>query len=226
MPLLAGEIIDEARDRHAAFDNRRNPQKVVRRFLASYAVKLAGKIMRIDEQALLTEFVQAMPLVDFNAGIVLPANRGIAGIVANDNKVPSQKFPVDLIPWATRGDSNVPLASAWLYGGKLYLQAAATNWRNIVSIAVAYYPDFALVTLDTDVIPLRQDARLALIENTALFMGLRGHNDKDLPPIDLKAMGSVAKDAEDELLANVSNQLGATHFRTRDVWSPDLRRSM
>lgn len=224
MPLLAGEIIDEARDRHAAFDNRRNPQKVVRRFLATYAVELAGRIMRIDETALLTEFVQAMPLVDFNAGIVLPANRGIAGIVAVDNRTPAQRFPVDLIPWATRGDANVPLASAWLYGGKLYLQALAQNWSNITQIAVAYYPDFALITADTDAIPLRQDARLSLVENAALFMAGRGHTDPALPPIDMKKFVAAAGGAEDEFLKNVANQLGATHFRTRDVWSPGGRR--
>jgi hypothetical protein len=225
VPLLAGDIIDEARDRHAAFDNRRNPQKVVRRFLAGYVVELAGKIMRLDEQALLTEFVAAMPLADFSAGIVLPANRGIAGITANDNHTPSQPTPVDLIPWATRNDSNVPLASAWLYGGKLYLQGSARNWNNMVSIAVAYYPDFALITADTDVIPLRQDARSTLIENASLFMAGRGHNDPALPSIDMKKFVAKAGDSEEEFLKNVANQLGATHFRTRDVWSPGARRT-
>lgn len=223
MPLLAGDIIDEARDRHAAFDNRRNPQKVVRRFLASYCVDLAGRINRIDEQALLAESVVAMPLADFNAGIVLPANRGIAGIVAVDNHVPGLKSPVELVPWATRGDANVPLASAWLYGGKLYLQGVASSWRNIVSLAIAYVPDFALLTADADVIPLRQDARLTLVENAALFMAGRGHTDKNLPPIDMKKFVAAAGGAEEEFLKNVSNQLGLTHFRTRDVWSPDLR---
>lgn len=226
MPLLAGEIIDEARDRHAAFDNRRNPQKVVRRFLAGYAVELAGKLARIDEQALLVETVVVMPLADFSAGIVLPANRGIAGIVANDNHVPAQPNPVSLIPWATRNDENVPLASAWLYGGKLYLQGAALNWRNIVSIAVALYPDFALITADTDAIPLRQDARVTLIENTALFMAGRGHNDPTLPPIDMKKFVGTAADSEDQFLKNVANQLTLTHFRTRDVWSPGGRRRL
>lgn len=223
MTLLAGDIIDEARDRHAAFDVRRNPQKAVRRFLASYCVELAGKINRIDETALITEYVQALPLADFTVGITLPANRGIAGVVALDNKSPAQKFPVDLIPWATRGDSNVPLASAWLYAGKLYLQGEAASWRNIVSIAVAYTPDFALITADADVIPLRQDTRMALIENAALFMAGRGHNDTALPPIDMKKFAMTAAEAEGDALKNVANALGAIHFRTRDVWSPDLR---
>ena len=225
MPLLAGDIVDEARDRHAAFDNRRNPQKVVRRFLASYAVKLAGKINRIDESALLTEYVQAMPLANFDQGIILPVgNRGIAGIVAQDGSTPARSTPIDLVPWATRNDVNVPLEAAWLWGGKLYLNGNASNWVNIAQIAIAYYPNFALITQDTDVIPLRDDARLTCVENTALFMAGRGHMDDKLPPIDMPKFAATAKDAEDEFLKDVANQLGATHFRTRDVWSPDYRR--
>jgi hypothetical protein len=224
LPLDVAGIIDEARDRHAAFDNRRNPQKVVRRFLASYAVKLAGKINRIDEQALLTEIVQAMPLANFDAGIALPANRAVAAVVAWDNRNPSRSTPIDLIPWAQRNDVNVPLESAWLWGGKLFLNGEARNWVNIANLAIAYYPDFALVTADTDVIPLRQDARLTLVENAALFMAGRGHTDKDLPPIDMKKFAAAAEDAETEFLKDVSNQLSVTHFRTRDVWSPSMGR--
>ncbi len=211
MPLLVGDVIDEARDRHPSFDRNKNPQKVVRRFLSGYTEELAGKINRIDSTALLVEVTQAMPLSVFDDGITLPANRGVAAVVAVDDATTPRRLPIDLIPYASRGDRNVPVNSAWTIGGKLYLNGTSQSWQRVTSVAVAYTPAPASYTADTDTIALPIGARRALTEAAAVFMARRSG-------IPINDFVGAMQDAEQQMLLDIANALGHMHFRTRDVW--------
>jgi hypothetical protein len=216
--LLAERIIESARDRHAAFDRRRVPDPSALRFLSAYRKELAGKVAKIDETALVTTQAQAMPLVTFDSGITLTANRYIAGVTAKTNQTTPQYWPVDLIPWAHRNDINSPLAAAWEYGGKLYLRPPATAWRDIVEIGIALVATMAtdLAAL-TDDVGLPPEAEKACVEATALFMAKRGHNDPTLPAISLASFNDEAIKAEGAYLEDVNNRNTGRHFRTRDV---------
>ncbi len=218
MPLLAERIIESARDRHSAFDRRRVPDPSALRFLSAYRKELAGKVGEIDETALAVEQTEAMPLGDFDSGITLEANRYVAGIMAKDNSATARYLPVDLIPWSHRNDINSPMAAAWEVNGVLYLRGPSATWRNITEIGIMLIPSMEtdLEALD-DEVGLPVEAERALIENLALFMAKRGHNDPALPAIQLQLFREDAIKAEADYLRDVSNRSTGRHFRTRDV---------
>lgn len=217
MTLVVGSITDAARDRHAAFDRNRNPAKMVRRFLAAYARELAGKIERVDETAFLTEDSFTLPLADFSAGFVLPAHRYLAGAVATLSNGRGT-YPIDIIPWGQRDARNTKLASAWEVNGVLYLNGEASSWSNVDSVAVSYAPILGDLATEDDTLPLPDTCENALVENVALFMARRGHNDPRLPAIDVGMFASVAAAAEANFLSDVMNNVSGQHFRVADVW--------
>ena len=218
MPLLAERVIESARDRHSAFDRRRIPDPSALRFLSAYRKELAGKVAAIDETALAVEQTVAMPLAVFDSGITLTANRYVAGVVAKDNSSTPRYIPVDLIPWAHRNDINSPLAAAWEVNGVLFLRGPSTAWRNITQIGIMYVPSLTtdLAAL-SDSVGLPVESERVLIEQTALFMAKRGHNDPGLPPIPVNDFRRDAEKAENDYLDDVRNRNTGRHFRTRDV---------
>lgn len=219
MALLAGDVIDEARDRHPAFDRNRNPQKVVRRELSRYVSRLLGKIDLIDEAALSLEVSTAMPLAIFANGIVLPANRGVREVVAVDAQ--GKRYPLDLIPVGQRSDRTTRVASVWIVNGVLYLNGSAATWSGITSIAVSYTPLAGPVVADDDVLAVPDNALSACVEALALFMARRGHTDKDgdIPPIVFQDFVDQSAKAEREFLEEVGDSLSSQTFRVRDTWS-------
>jgi hypothetical protein len=221
MTLLAGDVIDAARDRHAAFDRERAPQGVCLRFLSQSARRLHGKIMEIDEDVLRVEQNTVLPLADFSAGIALPANRTIVGVTVQDRSaVNPRSFDIDLVPANLRNDRNTPAAAAWQIGNKLYLRGAASDWTQYGSIAVSTVPIPPLVAKSSDVIDLPDTALEALADAIALQLAKRGVTPKDgerLPPIVLGAFVASAKSSEDDFLDEIRNRLTGRTFQTRDV---------
>jgi hypothetical protein len=217
--LLAGDVIDEARDRHPAFDKNRNPQKVVRRELSRYVTRLLGKIKLIDETGLVVETSFAMPLAVFANGIPLASNRGVREVVAVDAQ--GKRYPLDLIPVGQRSDRTTRVASVWIVNGVLYLNGSAATWAGITSIAVSYTPQAGQVLTDLDVLPVPDNARSTVVEALAVFMARRGQTDKDgdLPPIVLQDFIEQAAKTEREFLEDVGDSLSSQTFRVRDTWS-------
>lgn len=214
-------VIERARDRHPAFDRNRNPDAVALRYLSDYVRELHGKVAKIDETALVTEHLVAMPLANHDAGIVLPANRYVAGLAATlvgHTAESPRVVPAALIPWAHRFDRNTPTAAGWLYMGRLFLRSPASHWRTVTQLGVGLVlTPVALVTLD-DVLPLPDEASQASVERVALLLARRGHTDPSLPAIDITAFAAAADTAEAVYLADVANGVEANHFQTRDVW--------
>lgn len=218
MPLLAGDVIDEARNAHPAFDKNRNPQKIVRTALSSYVGRLLGKINEIDETGLVLEQTQAMPLAVFANGITLTANRGVREIVAVDAQ--GKRYPIELIPAGQRNDRQTRVASAWIVNGVLYLNGIAATWNGISQIAISYTPLAGAIAADTDVLAAPDHARAAIVAALALFMARRYHVDKDgdLPPINIDDFKEEARTLELEFLEEVANSTSSQVFRVRDVW--------
>lgn len=175
MTLLAGEVIDAVRDRHAAFHRERAPQGVCLRFLSQYARQLHGKIAEIDEDVLRVETNTVLPLADFAAGIALPANRTVVAVTAQDTAaVNPRSFDLDLVPAAMRNDRNTPASAVWQIGNALYLRGAASDWTPYGSIAVSTIPIPVAIEKSSDAIPLPDTSEVALIENLAYMLAKRG----------------------------------------------------
>ena len=217
MAILAGDVIDEARDLHPAFDKNRNPVKIVRRALSRYVSDLIAKINEIDETAITLEQSTPMPLAVFANGITLPANRGVQEVGAVD--LQGNVISVDLIPAGQR-DQPHKMATAWIINGVLYLNGLAANWNSVASISVRYAPVAGQVLTDADLLSLPDSARSAVVGALAAFMAKRGQTDKDgdLPPIDVQQFLTDAAKAESEFLTEIGNTLTSQVFRVRDVW--------
>jgi hypothetical protein len=223
MAIVTATVIDKARDRHAAFDRKRIPDRMARRFLSDFCRQLHGRIEALNPSALRVDLAVALPLADFDAGIALPAGaRFIAEIVAKepDTVANPRSYPVRLIPVEQRSAPNGPLAAAWQVGNTLYLRSPASLWRYIGSLAVAYVP-FPVELADVNaVLPVPDAAELACVERVAEFMARRGSTDPSAPPIDLGGFTSVADRAELAYLDDVKNQLTGMVIVTADEYQP------
>lgn len=221
MTLLAGNVIDAARDRHAAFDRQRHPNKMLLRFLSRYARQLHGKLVALDPDAVRVETTANLPLADFDAGIALPANTVYVAEVAASYPAPSTlpPLPIDLIQSDERDAWNRPRAVAWQVGDKLYLGGTADAWTAFGQIAISSVQlPVALVAL-TDAIALPDAAESACVEAVAEFMAKREAqegNDK----IALAVFGEDAAKAEGAYLAVVMNNVAGRTFYTKDVYRP------
>lgn len=223
MAFTAGEVIDEARDRHAAFDRKMVPDRMARRFLSNYARQLQARVLAINPDALRVDQVTNLPLGNFDAGIALPANvQYVAEIVAKEPATYAnpRTIPVTLIPAGQRNAPNGPLAAAWQVGNVIYLRSPASLWQYMGSIAIAYVPLLVdLATLD-DAVGLPDAAKLACVENVAEFMARRGTLDSAAPPITLQEFNEEASSAEGAYLASVANQLTGQVWFTQDTYRP------
>lgn len=217
MALLAGDVIESARDRHRAFAREFAPQGMCLRFLSQYVRELLGKIMAIDADVLRVDTPVAMPLAVFGNGIALPANRTIVAITAQETGANPRTIDVTLVPVALRNDIKTPLSAAWESNGVLYLRGGAADWQNIASLAIATIPVPAAIAASTAALPVPDMAERACVEGLALALARRGPPKDGLPPIELSSFAAAAADAEGNYLNEVSNRLASrTHF-TRDV---------
>lgn len=221
MPLLAGTVIDTARDRHAAFTKERHPNKAALRELSAYAKSLHGKILQIDPDVLRVDVVTALPLAVFDDGIALPANtqyvaEAVARFPATSSRTP---FPITIIDSAARNALNAPRGAAWQVGNVLYLRSPDTLWRDFDAIALA------VVTLPgdladlTDNLALPDAANFACIERLASFFAGREAEETE-SKISTQRFDAKAEKAETEYLNTVRAALTGKSFFTQDVWHP------
>lgn len=221
MALVAGNVIDAARDRHTAFDRKTHPNKMLLRTLAMYVKKLHGKVTAIDEDAVRIEQTYALPLADFSAGITLPANVRYVAEASVTYPQPSTfaPVPVEIVQSSERNARNAPANGAWVVNGVLYLAGNAQRWTAFDQIAVSAVlvpPDLVDLT-DTLVIP--DAAEEACVEAVALFMARREAQESDGDAkINLGAFVASADAAEKAYLDDVKNNVSGRTFFTLDVW--------
>lgn len=219
MTLVAGVVLDKARDRHASFDRKAFPDRMLRRYLSDYVRQLHGKVNAIDPEALRINYDVALPLVDHEAGIPLPANaRLVDEVVAADKSDPTKLTPIDLIPAKSRNDRNAPFAAAWQIGSTLYLRSPASAWSAIGTIGIAYVPLPTELADANAVLALPDAAELACVEAVAKFMAGRGSLNTAAPPIDIAKFEREAARAEESYLDDAANRGAGQVFLTRDVY--------
>jgi hypothetical protein len=217
VPVTAGEVITAARDVHPAFDWRRNPDPVLLRFLNRYHRALCGKAVHRNESILAQEQVVPLPLAVFADGIALPAYQYLHGATLVLVMDPTDKRPLEIVPWAHRYDPG-KFPAAWIHGDHLYLRGEATDWVAWGSIVLSYTPIAPDITAVTDTFLLPDTALACLVAATAAYLGTRGAADPGLPKIPLEALKIEAAQAEEDFLNDVFLRRGAQTIRTREVW--------
>lgn len=226
MSRLVSGVITAARDRHKAFDRQRTPNGLLYRFLADYCQELAGKVMAIDPTygGIEETIVFQLPLADFDAGLALGPGRIVTDIVAVEPVGTSgrQMIPVPLIDRGQRFAWNGPAIAAWQEGLNLYLRAPADRWKLYGSIEVQVVQNFtdadvASLQSPAAILPLPDAASKSVTDALAYFMARRGHNDANLPPIDVDRFERDAEKSERAFLDAVRQRnVGRTYF-TADV---------
>lgn len=217
MPLLAGSVIDAARDRHVAFSQERAPNGVCLRFLSQRVRELLGKIAEIDEDLLRVELNVVLPLADFAAGIALPANRSVVAVTVEETGVNPRSFDLPIVPASNRNDVNTPLGAVWQIGNTLYLRGKASDWTNYGSIAVATIPVPAALVKLNDTLPVDDTAERALADGLAFDLGARMAGVEGVPPINLDILAASASRSSEAYLDEVRNRTHSRVIQTRDV---------
>lgn len=221
--MLAGTVVNAARDTHPAFDDRRNPDAAVLRFLSRYVRELHGKVAAIDETRLAVEEVVDFPLADFEAGVALPAHRYLAGASARLTSTSASgdplTVPVEVVPWAHRHDPKLKPASCWIVNGVAYFLGPERSWSNVAEVAFLLVETPSELATLADTLAIPDEAEAACVAACALFMAKRGHKDEKLPEIDVNLFIGEAERAERAYLDDVANRNTGVVTRTRDVMS-------
>jgi hypothetical protein len=226
MSRLVSGVITSARDRHKAFDRQRTPNGLLYRYLADYCDEVRGKVMQLDPSygGLEETIVYQMPLADFDAGLALGPGRVVNDVVAIEplGNAGRQMIPVSLISRGQRFASNGPAMAAWQEGTVLFLRAPAERWTSYGSIevqVVSQFTDADVVALQNPaaILPLPDAASKMVADALAYFMARRGHNDPNLPPIDVDRFERDLEKSEQAFLQSVVHRnVGKTYF-TADV---------
>jgi hypothetical protein len=216
MPLIAGNVIDAARDRHVAFSREHAPQGVCLRFLSQQVRALLSRVAEIDEDALRVEMNVVMPLADFAAGIALPANRAVVAVTGEETGANPRNFDLAIVPASHRNDINTPLSAVWQIGNTLYLRGAASDWTNFGSIAVSTIPVPPALLTDKDVLPVDDTAERALADALAVDLASRLVGVEGIPAFDINVLSARASASADSYLDEVRNRASGV-FETRDV---------
>lgn len=221
MAVLAGDVIDAARDRHAAFDRQRHPNKGALRYLSGYVKALRGKIMAIDPAMVRVELPVVLPLANHDAGIALPAGTLLVDEVAGTFlKQPQPPWPIPIIDITARFAPNAPTGAAWQQGSTLFLRGPDTLWRDFASVTLYLVATPLTLTELDDPLAIPDAAELACTEACALFFAGREVQEASESKISLQKFVGTAAGAESDYLDTVKAGLAGKVFVTQDVWRP------
>lgn len=226
MARLVSGVIQSARDYHPAFDEQRNPKGGLYRYLANFCQEVQGKIMAIDPTygGIEQTIVFSLPLLDFENGMALGPGRVVNDVIlVNKDTEPKRKTtPITLIDRSQRFTVNMPYAVAWQEGENLYLRGPEENYTNYGSVEVQVVQNFTdddILALQNRaaVLPLPDAAASMVTDALALFMARRGHNDPNIPPIDLPDFIRRYQDSAAAFYDAVAQRLVGRTYITSDV---------
>ena len=172
MSLTAGEVINHARDLHAALSPANAPAVLGYRALSRIQRDLLTDVVMANPAYLATQAKVAMPLADFNDGIDLNGVLGewadLVEIFGRWATASNFELRVWSIPWEQRD-----LAQRWpsftLRNNTVYLMGTETGWSQIAELRLTYSAVPLDLTSDSSVFALHDDARETLAASLAAF---------------------------------------------------------
>lgn len=221
--MLARSVIDQARERHSAFDRKRHPDKGALRFLSLFVTTVVGKVMAIDPSALRLDYEVSLPLPDFDAGIALPTNtRLVDAVVGNYPQTGGFHRPIDIdvIDVDQRFAGNHRRAVCWQVKDTLFLRPPAEVWTALASLTLGLvlHPS-PLAELD-DALALPDPAEPACVEAVAAFFAKREAQETADSPINVNGFTADADKALASYVSDVMTNLSGRVFVTQDVYRP------
>lgn len=216
--LVAGTLIEAARDLHPTFDPRRHPPLVLLRALSRYQQQLVNRIVRATTSFLTAVQETALPLADFDAGIVLPDYKYPAGVEVEGATTVNEVtpiYPVELIPWEDRRRYHL---AAYTRNNVLYLTGSATDWVGFTTVRFYYVAEVDALTGLTGTLVLPNAAEACLVGFLASFMAQRGSQDPSLEAADRREFRAIWREAEEEFLQEMEQHSHAVVSVVRETF--------
>lgn len=214
MPLLAGDVINDARDLHPTFDDNTHPDAVMVRALNRGQQEIYNDALTRYPSFQATIQEVELPLDDFDAGVALEVPIFVADVTRTSQ---NEESPLDIIPYDHRFDGNQPYFRCWIMSGTLYLAGPASLWSDVTKLTIRYSaecPD--LVDLESTLV-LPDSARSALVAYCAQVMAARGTQRTDVQPASVSYFGGMADRSKELFLTNLWLLRSANVRFIRDV---------
>lgn len=224
MTITAQEVIEAARDQHAAFSPQRNPNRLLLRQLAQYKRRLFAKITDVNSsvlQVVATDVTVDITAFDFTNGQDLGDHLYILpdGEIEPQNEIdPGDRAKFTLIGQNVRNFSR-PALSGWMRANRLFLQGSAQDWNGFITLHLSVIPmPTGPTALADNFDPMPDSGQDALVNYLALVMAKRGHSDDTLPGIDVRGFRADFAEAERQFLEELGLRKKARKIRTLDVY--------
>lgn len=176
MQPTARQAIDAARDFHPAFSRDSTPDAVALRRLALYQQELLAQIMETRLSAVHETQEVALPLTDFDAGVILnPYLRVHGGSVAYTDSLTRRPKPLRFVEYPLRLDEIVTddEPKVYLTAGRLHLLGTADDWQDIATMTVDLFPRGPDTLALNDRLVLPGSPLRACAADLAAFMAMR-----------------------------------------------------
>lgn len=198
--LIAGDVINDARDLHPAFDDNTHPDAVMLRALNRAQQELFGDtLVRYPSfKAVLQEV--ALPLDDFTAGIALEVPLFVSDVTRTSQ---GEESPLAVLPWDHRFDGNQPYYRCWIDSGVLYLAPPASIWTTVDQINIRFASEPTDLVALEDTLAMPDSARSALVNALAQVMAGRGTQRQDIQPPSVAYYSQIASDSREKYLTNL-----------------------
>ncbi len=217
--LVAGDLIDEARDEHPTFDDRRHPGKALRRRLNRYQRELIPEITTRNRSILTDVLEQSLPLADFAAGVVVP-DYSYPAVVEIEGppeagELKNRTFDIDIVEWAARHGYHM---ASYLRNNVLYLTGTARDWNGLTTLRFYYVPEVDDLTAPTSTLILPNSARSCLVANLAAFMASRGRTEDPKEQPDKAWFDGQWQRAEQRFFSTMAKNTQVTSSIIREVF--------
>jgi hypothetical protein len=213
--VIAGDIIDEARNKHPAFNLRDHPDRALRMELGRLEHSLIQRGIQRNPDYLATIQTVALPLAIFANGVTLDPNTAVHyAAIFSANGVERE---VDIVPWAQRNDPR-RLFTATVLNGVLFLLGSELDWQGWTSLNITITPMPTAPAVNSDPLTIDDLGADTLTAGLALFMAKRGPRDPQLPVPSIAEFRKDYDAAVSDFEISVGNLRAGQVFRTREVW--------
>lgn len=225
-PLLAGQVINHARDLHPSLSTTNAPQQLAYRALSRFQRDLVEEITPRVPAYLAVEAVAAFPVSPFDAGISLDTliPNGWKDLLdgffvrAGTSPNPGGRVRGTFVPWEQR-DMGQRLPAYTFQHNVLFFLGGPSYYANFATFNLGYTPLPADIVNDASPFILPPDCREALAAMLAAFYIKRLVGT---PTFDVDAAGAgiFLQDAQDErakFLTRIWRLGQRQNYRVRDV---------
>lgn len=204
---LAGEVIERARDAHAAFTRQQTPDGVALRFLVAARRTLHGFAVRARRRAFVVTTELPLTAADVATGLAVPPSLVIDQVrVRLDGE--TLTLPVLEAAHETAREGG-PLYAVWdgqdFARLRLY-PLASQDWARVTAVLVDRVPALPPIAALTDPIGLEDAADEALAAMVALSMGARGTPVREYLPLPMGMLRDAVEREQGAYLASLAEQ--------------------